>query len=426
MRSMRLLVALCIALFAAAAAHAETAGQVLFAYGDTLALRGGRIVHLMAGAPIESGDQIHTGAESYLQVRFTDYGVMSLRPHTDFTVEDYAYEAHEGGRERAFFVLLRGGLRSLTGLIGHRDRSHYRLRTRTAYIGIRGTHYSVLMCEQNCTNEDGSLGEDGLYGGVIEGRIAVGPYGGFALEREFGAGEYFRLENETSIPSPLFTPPSFFWDKLEPQARSGGKTFAGIPWKPAPGAPSDPSGPVAGDPTGIAGSLLRTDGSLTLSPITAPLLNPVSVSVGSVVNPILAPVASSVGSTVGLLVDPVVAALASAVGSTVGSIANPILAPIAPVIGSTVGSVVNPVLAPVTPVIGSTVGTVVNPVLAPVAPVIGATATPVVAPVAPVIAPIAAVVPIAPVIAPPVSTVTLPTVPTLPVIGGLPSLLPKK
>jgi hypothetical protein len=30
------------------------------------------------------------------------------------------------------------------------------------------------------------------------------------------------------------------------------------------------------------------------------------------------------------------------------------------------------------------------------------------------------------VIAPPVSTVTLPTVPTLPVIGGLPSLLPKK
>lgn len=501
MRSMRLLVAFCIALFAAAA-HAESAGQVLFAYGETLALRAGHIVRLMAGAPIESGDQIHTGAESYLQIRFTDWGVMSLRPRTDFVVEDYAYEQGQGGRERAFFVLLRGGLRSLTGLIGHGDRSHYRLRTRTAYIGIRGTHYSVLMCEHNCTNADGSLGEDGLYGGVIEGRIAVGPYGGTALEREFGAGEYFRLESANAIPMPVFTPPSFFWDKLEPQARSGGKTFAGIPWKPAPaapGAPSDPLGPVASDPTGTAGSLLRTDGSLTLSPITAPLLNPVTVSVGStvgsvtapvaslvgstvgsVVNPVLAPVTSTVGSSVGSLVNPVVAPLASAVGSTVGSVANPILAPITPAIGSTVSTVVNPVLAPVTPVIGSTVGSVVTPVLAPVAPVIGSTVTPVVAPVAPVIAPIASVVapvitpvapaitpvapviapviapiapviapviapiapviapiapviapiapvaPVTPVIAPPVNTVTLPTLPSLPVLGGLPSLLPKK
>src|SRR4029077_14292581 len=177
-------------------------------------------------------------------------------------------------------------------------RSHYRVRTRTAFIGIRGTHYSVLMCEQNCTNADGSLGEDGLYGGVIEGRIAVGPYGGTALEREFGAGEYFRLENATSIPTPVFTPPSFFWDKLEPQARSGGKTFAGIPWKPAPGAPLDPPGPVASDPTGTTGSLLRTDGSLTLSPITAPLLNPVTVTVGSTVGSVTTPLASLVGSTV--------------------------------------------------------------------------------------------------------------------------------
>jgi len=384
MRTMRLLVAFCITLFAAAAAHAETAGQVMFAYGETLALRAGHIVQLMAGAPIESGDQIHTGTESYLQIRFTDWGVMSLRPHTDFVVEDYAYEQGQGGRERAFFVLLRGGLRSLTGLIGHHDRSHYRVRTRTAYIGIRGTHYSVLMCEQNCTNADGSLGEDGLYGGVIEGRIAVGPYGGTALEREFGAGEYFRLDSANAIPTPLFTPPSFFWDKLEPQARSGGKTFAGIPWKPAPGAPSDPPGPVASDPTGSAGSLLRTDGSLTLSSITAPLLNPVTVSVGSTVGGVTAPVASLVGSTL-------------------ESVVSSVLAPVAPVIGATV----TPVAAPVAPVI------------APIASVVA----PVIAPIAPVIAPVA---PVAPVIAPPVNTVTLPTVPSLPVLGGLPSLLPKK
>jgi len=106
------------------------------------------------------------------------------------------------------------------------------------------------------------------------GRIAVGPTRKPRSSAEFGAGEYFRLDSANAIPTPLFTPPSFFWDKLEPQARSGGKTFAGIPWKPAPGAPSDPPGPVASDPTGSAGSLLRTDGSLTLSPINRAAAQP--------------------------------------------------------------------------------------------------------------------------------------------------------
>jgi hypothetical protein len=374
----RLLVALCF-VFAAASARAETAGQVLAAYGEAHALRAGRILHLSAGAPIESGDLLHTGVDSYLQIRFTDWSVISLRPRTDFVVDEYAYEASKGGRERAFFSLLSGGIRSLTGLIGHRDRANYRLRTTTSTIGIRGTHYSVLICKQDCKYADGSLGPDGLYGGVIDGRIAVSPYGGAALEREFGAGEYFRLDNANVVPVPLFVPPQFFWDKSSLQSRAGGRTFAGVPWagKPLPSAqgPSDALGPAANaDPTGIAGSLLRTDGSLALSPITAPVLSQVGELAGSTVGTVTAPVTSLVGSTVATL--------------------NPAIAPV----GSLVGSVATPVIQPVAPVI------------APVAPVIAPILTPIAAPVAPVTGPIA-----------------LPVAPTLPPItGGLPSLLPRR
>src|SRR5690242_18224909 len=362
MRFLRLLVAACVVFVFAAAARAETAGQILAAYGEALALRDGRIVQLHPGASIESGDQIHTGAESYVQIRFTDWGLISLRPRTDFVVDDYVYEASQGGRERAFFILLRGGVRSLTGLIGHRDHAHYRLRTPTSTIGIRGTHYSVLICRQDCRNADGSLGEDGLYGGVTEGKIAVSPYGGGALEREFGAGEFFRLVDENSVPARLFQPPSFFWDRLDPQSRAAGRTFAGIPWsgKTLPGATQSPSDPTA---TSLAGPL-------PVSSITAPLLSPVTTLVGSTVNALAAPVTPLVGAvadSVGSVLSPVV--------STVGSVVNPVLAPVA----STVGSMVNPVLAPV----ASTVGSVANPVLAPVAPVL--------APVAPVLAPVAPV-----------------------------------
>lgn len=446
MRSVRLLVGLLLA-FYAAASLADTAGQVMFAYGETHALRAGRIIQLRAGSSVESGDQLHTGVDSYLQVRFTDWGVMSLRPRTDFVIDEYAYEQRAGGVERAFFSLLTGGVRSMTGLIGHRDRRQYRLRTTMNSIGIRGTHYSVLICNQDCKLDDGSLGEDGVYGGVVEGRIAVSPYGGKQLEREFGAGEYFRLAGPTSIPEPFFTPPPFFWDRREPQASAGGRTFAGIPWKPAPAATlTDASGSAAG---GAAGSLPRTDGSLTLSPITAPVLGQVGSVAGSTVGGVVAPVMPLVGSTVTALA-PVTAAL----GSTTGSVVNGVLAPVAPVapaLGSAVGAVVNPVVAPVAPVVGSVVSPVVapvapvvSPIVAPVAPVVtpivapvapvvtpiiapvAPVVTPIIAPVAPIVAPIIPPVASIPVVTPPPPAVTLPTLPSLPVVSGLPSLLPKK
>jgi len=138
--------------------------QIMFAYGDTLALRNGRIVRLIAGAPVEAGDQVHTRRRELPPdpLHRLERHLAGAR-RTDFVVEEYAYEPRRGGRERAFFALLNGGLRSLTGLIGHRDRSNYRLRSRTMAIGVRGTHYSVLICRQDCKNSDGSLGEDGVY-----------------------------------------------------------------------------------------------------------------------------------------------------------------------------------------------------------------------------------------------------------------------
>ena len=419
MRSVRLLVALFLALFAAAAL-ADTAGQVMFAYGETHALRAGRIVKLNAGSSVESGDQLHTGVDSYLQIRFTDWGVMSLRPRTDFVIDQYVYEQRAGGVERAFFSLLNGGVRSITGLIGHRNHDRYRMRTNMTSIGIRGTHYSVLICNQDCRLEDGRLGEDGVYGGVIEGRIAVSPYGGTQLEREFGAGEYFRLLSANTAPERFFAPPPFFWDPREPQARAAGRTFAGIPWKPSPAAPSEVSGSIASDELGAAGSLLRTNGSLTLSPITAPVLtqaSPVLTQTGSqlgtTVGALSAPLAPTVDATMSALA-PVAIPVTTMLGSTVGAVASPI-APVAPVLGSTVGSVTAPIAPVVAPVVG-TVGAVTTPVVAPV-----------VAPIAPVVTPVVAPPPVVtPIVTPPPPTVSLPTVPSLPVTTGLPSLLPKK
>jgi len=42
------------------------------------------------------------------------------------------------------------------------------MRTKTATIGIRGTEYSAVLCEQDCPN-----GQDGLNVYVIDGKIIL-------------------------------------------------------------------------------------------------------------------------------------------------------------------------------------------------------------------------------------------------------------
>jgi len=220
----RLLGVFCVAFCAAALAlpaRAEPAGKVLTADGDVLVLRGSQILRLSRGAAVESGDQIHTGTDGKVLIVFTDSGLVWIRANSDFVVDEYAYA--QGGREAAFFSLLKGGARSVTGLIGRRTRSNFRLRVPVATIGIRGTDFSVVMCQRDCRDSDGTAAAKGLYGEVIQGRIAVTPFEDRLLEREFGAGEFFHLADERSSPTPLFLPPPFL-RKQDEQARFMGQT----------------------------------------------------------------------------------------------------------------------------------------------------------------------------------------------------------
>src|SRR6266851_6788701 len=299
MRLTRLLEVFCIAFCAAALAlpaRAEPAGKVLTAGGDVLVLRGSQILRISGGAAIESGDQIHTGADGKALIVFTDSGLIWIRSNSDFVVDEYSYANGQGRRESAFFSLLKGGARSVTGLIGRRNRMSYRLRVSVATIGIRGTDFSVVMCQRDCRDSDGSVAAKGLYGEVLEGRIAVTPLDDRLLEREFGAGEFFHLADEHSTPTPLFLPPPFLRSKADEQTRFMEQTGIAI----APGSPGSVpglSGVVGGTTNGVltgnpAGGLTGTVTSLT------GVTSPVVASIGSAVSGITSPVVSLLAPTV--------------------------------------------------------------------------------------------------------------------------------
>jgi hypothetical protein len=204
-----------------ATAYAETIGRVLVAVGDTAALRNGVEVKLARGDGIQSGDTLRVGETSNMQVRFTDESIVALRSNSVFRIDDYKFES-SNNLGKSFFSLVKGGMRSITGLIGKFNRDNYAVRATSATIGIRGTHFALAQCSNDCFNKDGSKAENGLFGGVTAGRISVNNQAG---EKEFGKNEFFHVSTPDSSPKPLLTPPSFLRDQLEGRAKSKeGKT----------------------------------------------------------------------------------------------------------------------------------------------------------------------------------------------------------
>jgi hypothetical protein len=84
---------------------------------------------------------------TYARIKFIDNGEITLRPNTQFKIENFSYEAAKPEADGAFFTLLKGGLRSITGLLGKRNHDKFGLNTPTATIGIRGTTFIAEYVE---------------------------------------------------------------------------------------------------------------------------------------------------------------------------------------------------------------------------------------------------------------------------------------
>lgn len=136
------------------------AGRVEFAVGGVNALgQDGTSRSLAKGGEINNGDTIQT-IDGRAQIRFSDGGYISLQPNTEFKVEDYSYSGKSDGSEKGFFSLVKGGLRAITGAIGHTNKQAYRVNTPVATIGIRGTEY---LAQLNSTRLLVKVGDGAVY-----------------------------------------------------------------------------------------------------------------------------------------------------------------------------------------------------------------------------------------------------------------------
>ncbi|HLQ77061.1 MAG TPA: FecR domain-containing protein, partial [Terriglobia bacterium] len=214
---------------ASQSAFAADIGKVMLAAGDTVAIRDGQTVKLAHGSAIADRDVLRTGQSSNLQIRFIDESIISMKESSELRINDFKYAGKADGTERAFYTLVKGGLRAVTGAIGHTNRKNYSMSTAVATLGVRGTDYSITLCQRDCRNADGSLAKDGFYGRVLgqsHGSNRVDVTNG-RNSKVFGISENFYVADTMSTVQRLLTPPEFVSNRLEGRKQGGNQKAPG-------------------------------------------------------------------------------------------------------------------------------------------------------------------------------------------------------
>ena len=127
----------------------------------------GKTVPGVQGVKVNPGDTVITGVGGFVRMEMSDGGEMVLRPDSQLKIDAYTFSVAQPTEDSFVFSMLKGGMRTISGLIGKRgNRDAYSLTTKTATIGIRGTQFDLRVCEANC----GAL-DDGTYVAVRFGKV---------------------------------------------------------------------------------------------------------------------------------------------------------------------------------------------------------------------------------------------------------------
>ncbi|HEX6321411.1 MAG TPA: FecR family protein [Burkholderiales bacterium] len=161
-------------------AQAPAAGRLVSVTGE-VGIVGSDGVRRAAerGGDIREGDTVVTGDSALAQARMSDGSLISVRADSEFKLEQFAYKGRED-RSASFVVnILKGGFRTITGLIAQVNRSGYRINTPAATIGVRGTHFEVVHVLPQIASQQVPAG---TYNRVFEGITTVQNPGGAVLQ----------------------------------------------------------------------------------------------------------------------------------------------------------------------------------------------------------------------------------------------------
>jgi hypothetical protein len=358
---------------AAAAQGEPTAGRFIVVTGDVRILgRDGAARPAQRNGEFHAGESIVTGPTGLAQLRMTDGGAVSVRADSQFKLDAYSY-AGSDDRNGSFLVsILKGGFRTITGLIARNNRNNYRISTASATIGVRGTHFEVVHLPQ-------PLGDTaaGTYNRVYDGITT--------FQNRAGAFLLVSREQTAFVPLPSNLPPVL----VAPPARIFGKPtpvpVLGPQSRREADAPAEGGKPAA---RGIkdAPAALETAPAQSIAPsraLSAPLLNPIDSPRVMELSPALqiAPTVTTIDTKSTTTISPTLVSPTTTISPTTTTILSPTTTTISPILTAPTTTTISPILtAPTT--------TTISPILtAPTTTTISPTTTTIISPTTTTISP---------------------------------------
>ncbi len=200
-----------------ASAFAAGAGSVQHLSGTLTVQRADGSVRILSQkSEVSPGETLTTQKDSYAQINMADGSSMTLRPNTQVKIEAFQFAEGKPQEDNAFFRLVKGGLRTVTGLVGKRgNQDAYRIGTATATIGIRGSSGDTVflvhnadgstITKESCPIADCSKLQPGVYHTTYTGSYILQNEAGSQV---IGEGEFAYARDSKSAPILLKTDPT--------------------------------------------------------------------------------------------------------------------------------------------------------------------------------------------------------------------------
>jgi hypothetical protein len=127
-------------------ALAGEAGHIKVARGQVHIERAGRTLPAVAGAVVEAGDVVVTGADGSVGITFLDNSLLSAGPRSVLAIDRFAFDSttHQGAFQSS---LRKGTLAVVSGKIARQSPGAMTVRTPAALLGVRGTEFVVRTGE---------------------------------------------------------------------------------------------------------------------------------------------------------------------------------------------------------------------------------------------------------------------------------------
>ena len=123
---------------------ANEAALVKKVKGDVNILRQDKELSVSMGAKIFEKDIVITNSRSSVGLIFKDNTRISIGANSRFEIEEYLFEP-ENKKEAFVTNLVKGSMECMTGLISKVNPKAFKVKAKTATMGIRGTHFIIKV-----------------------------------------------------------------------------------------------------------------------------------------------------------------------------------------------------------------------------------------------------------------------------------------